>query len=108
MKPKPRGPRYRSLYASAALVLALGCTREPYVGQVQPYGRQFIVSYRSIWGARAAFDAEIRDANRYCDERGLRMVPDSAPHEGVPRGALIFRCLRLEDPELRPETRPTP
>ncbi len=106
MKAKPRGRRYRSLYAFAALVLALGCAKkpaEPEPSRVQPYGNDLIVSYSSIWGYGAARAASIAEANRFCADRGLRMMPvqeDKA--SGIGRSvALIFRCVSADDPELR-------
>jgi hypothetical protein len=100
----------RSLCASAALSLALGCATGPYVGRVQPYGRELIVTYDSMWGAATAREAAVYDANRYCDERELRMMPDSETATQGQRAsvALVFHCVSADDPELRPDTRTTP
>ena len=81
-------PRFGDVFCLAALVVVLGCAKEPYVGRVQPYGDRLIVTYGSMWGSGEAIGASIRDANRYCEERGLQMQPESQD-----RGTLIFRCV---------------
>jgi hypothetical protein len=108
MKTKPRGLCSRSLYTSVALALALGCARkpaepEPASSRVQPYGEKFIVSYSSLWGTGEALNSCVRDANAYCEGRGLRMFPDSQePTESTTRRlagvVLVFRCLAADDP----------
>jgi hypothetical protein len=111
--PQRRGRRYRSLYVSAALAGVLACAKqptEPEPGRVQPYGRSYIVSYTSMWGAGTARAASIRDANLFCEGRGLRMMPDKEQdvRPGLPNVSLVFRCLSPDDPEFRPDAKPAP
>jgi len=98
----------RQATALVLVALAGGCARtpepatlpaEPYVGHVQPYGREFIVSYHSMFGPRRVLEANISDANRYCQERGLRMMPDEE-ETARQNGPFVFRCLKPDDPEF--------
>jgi hypothetical protein len=104
VKAKPRGLRYSSYFAAAALALSLGCAQKPAapeVSRVQPYGRGYIVSYTDFLGPGPAHDSTIREANRFCEEKGKRMMPDKAEQSGPRTMSLIFRCLSADDPEFR-------
>ena len=70
-------------------MLALsGCASGPEESHVQAFGDRYFVNYNSIFGSGSALDGSIRDANRFCEGKGLRMAPQSTD-----RGVLIFRCV---------------
>jgi hypothetical protein len=70
-------------------VLALcGCASHPEESRVQAFGDQYYVNYNSIFGSGSALEASIKDANHFCEVKGLRMAPQSTD-----RGILIFRCV---------------
>jgi hypothetical protein len=72
-----------------ALVLALsGCASTPEESHVQAFGDKYFVNYQSMFGAGTALEASVKDANQFCEGKGLRMMPLS--HD---RGVLIFRCV---------------
>ena len=75
-----------------ALLLALSAcasSREPT--HVQAYGDKYFVNYQSMFGAGTALEASIKDANQFCEGKGLRMKPESTE-----RGELIFRCVTAD------------
>ena len=65
-----------------------GCVSTPEATHVQPFGNNYFVNYQSMFGAGTALEASVKDANKFCDGKGLRMMPLS--HD---RGELIFRCV---------------
>ena len=65
-----------------------GCASGSEPTHVQPFGSNYVVNYQSIFGAGTALEASVKDANKFCDGKGLRMMPLS--HD---RGVLIFRCV---------------
>jgi hypothetical protein len=71
-----------------ALPLLSGCASEPEPSRVQAFGDKYFVNYNSIFGAGSALSESIRDANGFCEAKGLRMSPESND-----RGVLIFRCV---------------
>jgi hypothetical protein len=74
---------------AGALVTLCGCASSgPEQTHVQAYGDKYFVNYQSMFGAGTALEASVKDANAFCEAKGLRMSPVSTD-----RGELIFRCV---------------
>ncbi|HTO54374.1 MAG TPA: hypothetical protein VMR50_13400 [Myxococcota bacterium] len=71
-----------------SLLTLCGCASGPEPTHVQEYGDKYFVNYQSMFGAGTALEASVKDANAFCDAKGLRMAPVSSD-----RGMLIFRCV---------------
>src|SRR5262252_1369584 len=80
--------RKRFAIASLIATVLCGCATSREPTHVQAFGDNYFVNYQSLFGAGTALEASIKDANQFCDGKGLRMMPIS--HD---RGVLIFRCV---------------
>ena len=81
----------RSWLAVAGLLALCGCASGPEASHVQAYGDRYFVNYQSMFGAGTALEASVKDANQFCEGKGLRMKPESSD-----RGELIFRCVTAD------------
>jgi len=83
--------RIHTSFAVAGLLALCACASTPEATHVQPFGDKYIVNYQSMFGAGTALEASVKDANQFCDAKGLRMMPLS--HD---RGVLVFRCVSAD------------
>jgi uncharacterized protein YraI len=96
----------RAVVATLAAVLFAGCASP---GVIPAGPDTFTVSSGTSWGwSSAQARAEVYAlANKFCEDRGLVMVPlsidtiDGVTGRNTPSATLVFRALQPGDPEIK-------